>query len=592
MKKVWIIFCLLCVCLLSVMLFSSCTDGDDGLDNTRTEEVITEETYGTSGSFNETVSWKYDEATDTLYFYGTGKVEKSADVDGSDAYQWRGLAENIHFEEGINDADEDIFLVLGNVKSVYLPSTYYGSVPEIKNIEKYIVADNNPQYSSDENGVLFNGDKTKIIRYPKCSPIEIYEIPEGVTSIGYGAFDESENLKSVKIPDSLEYVSASVFKESSVYSNPENWEGDIFYVDTCLADADWETKTEHIIVRDGTKTIASGAFAHCNNIKTITVPDSVKTIGAQAFKGCSSLERVYIGSGVEAVGDLLFSDDIEWSPCSSLKSIEVSKDNKNFTSVDGVLFNKEMTELIQYPTGKKQNEYVIPDSVTSIGFNAFCFCTGLTKLVVGKGITVIDYTMIFHSDSIETVILPETVTRLEHGAFKYSGLKYIDIPDSVTYLGLEAMTGCERLETVNIGKGVSEIHECAIGSSSLKAINVHPENKFYSSERGVLFNKAKTELLQYPASKDVEIYYIPESVTTIKNAAIMEACNLQKIYVGSNVKKIERANFYANIEDDKLGYITETSYEIFYDGTEEQWNKLFVNEYEREEIDKTKVNFY
>lgn len=577
--------------MLSAVIFSSCTDSKEDLITT-TEQVITEETYAVSGAFNETVNWRYDETAAAIYFYGTGKAERSSDVDYGDAYQWRGLAENIHFEEGITDADEYLFLIFENVRSVYLPSTYNGSVPKIKNIEKFIVTANNPKYSSDSNGVLFNEDKTELIRYPKCSPIEIYEIPDGVTSIGDGAFKESKNLKYVKTPDSLEYISVRDFEESAVYTNPENRDGDIFYVDTYLVKMDWETETEHVVVREGTKSIASWAFAHCDSIKSITIPDSVKTIGSQAFVGCSSLEKVYIGSGVEAVGDLLFSDEVEWSPCSSLKSIEVSKDNKNFTSVDGVLFNKDMTELIQYPTGKKQNEYVIPDSVTSIWFNAFCFCTGLKKLVVGKGITVIDYPMIFHSDSIETVILPETVTRLEHGAFKYSGLKYIDIPDSVTYLGAEAMTGCDRLETVNIGKGVTEIHEWAIRGSSLKAINVHPENKFYSSERGVLFNKDKTELLQYPASKDIEIYYIPESVTTINNAAITEAYNLKKIYVGSGVKKIGEANFYANIEDDKLGYITETPYEIFYDGTEEQWNKLFINEYEREEIDKTKVNFY
>ncbi len=589
MEKALTIFQSICFCLLLVVFVSSCSNSQANLIDTTTEILVTDKTYKTSGTCNDTVKWRYDASTSTFYYFGTGKITNADGIIESEESYWAKIAENIRFEEGITDAEEHTFWIFDKIKSVYIPASYIGTVPKTEYIEKFIVADNNPKYSSDEYGVLFNQNKTEIIRFPKCSSIEFYEIPEGVLCIGGGAFDESENLKTVTIPESLEDISRTTFKESSVYTNPQNWEEDVFYVGDCLVEVDWETEAEHIIVKEGTRIIEAHAFALCDNVKSIAIPDSVEVIGAQAFESCPSLETVYIGSGVKEIGGAPFVFDVEGLPCSNLKSIEVSKDNKYYTSVDGVLFNKEMTELIQYPIGKKQKEYVIPDSVTKIGVGAFCYCNELTKLTIGKGITVIDNPLLFHCDNIETVILPETITRLDDGAFKYSGIKYIDIPDSVTYLGCEAMIACERLETVIIGKGVSFIHEWAIGGSSLKKINVDSENGNFKSEKGVLFNKDKTELLLYPDDKSGETYRIPASVKTIKIGAIMQAKNLQKIYIGSGVEKIEECNFYESVEDPELEYRNETNYEICYDGTEKQWNELFVSEYEREYIDKTKI---
>ena len=93
----------------------------------------------------------------------------------------------------------------------------------------------------------------------------------------------------------------------------------------------------------------------------------------------------------------------------------------------------------------------------------------------------------------------------------------------------------------------------------------------------------------YPPNKSGKEYHIPESVKTIKYRAINQANNLDKIYVGSNVKTIEQSNFYERDENYESEYITK--YEIVYDGTKNQWNKLFTNEYETEYIDKEKIKY-
>ncbi len=412
-----------------------------------------------------------------------------------------------------------------------------------------------------------------------------------ITASFLTACSDRENSNSAATSETSEKVSETTLTQTALYSSPEKREGDLLYVDNCLVNVNPQTETENIIIKDGTLEIKASAFAGCNNVKSITVPDSVKIIGDQAFQSCSSLERIYIGSGTEHIGVAPFMYDIEGSPCSNLKSIEISKDNKHYTSVDGVLFNKEMTELIQYPIGKKQKEYVIPDSVTTVGHGAFLYCTELTKLTLGKGLTTIDYCLLFGCDNLETVILPETLTKLDSGAFKCSGIKYIDIPDGVTFLGSETIMYCPRLETVNIGKGVSFIHEQAI-DNSVTAVNVDPQNEHFTSENGILFSKDKTEILLYPDGKSGETYHIPKSVKIIKHGAIKQAKNLKKIYVGSGITKIEECNFYESVCDNDGEFMeSETNYEIYFDGTEEQWNKLFSDEHEREYIDKTKINF-
>lgn len=591
MKK-HLILSVITVCFFLTIALTSCSDNKGEIPTHTTETPVTEEFISTIGLYNKKINWRYDASTSTLYFLGTGKMEREPHsiVDG-DRQHWEKIAEHIRLENGITDLSYNSFWSYNNAKTLYLPASYDGELPRKDNLEKYIVDENNRIYSSDEHGVLFNKDKTQLIRYPKNNRAEFYDIPAGVIEIFSDAFDGSRYLKDITFPKSVKTLPYTDFKESSVYLNPNNWDDDVFYVGNCLVSVDRETKAEHITVKEGTRVINTCAFANCKSIKSVTIPDSVEIIGAQAFVNCVSLERVYIGSGVESIGGIPFFYDTEGLPCECLESIEVSKDNKFYTSVDGVLFNKEMTELIQYPIGKKQKEYVIPDSVTKIGHGAFFYCNELTKLTLSKGMTVIDYIMLFGSDSLETVILPETLTKLEGGAFKYSGLKYIDIPDSVTYLGSEAMTGCKRLETITIGKGVSFIHEVAFRSPVLKEIKVDKDNKYFCDENGVLFNKNKTELIYYPPRKSGDVYYIPSTVKTIGSYAIMQANNLNEIHVGSNVERIEGSNFYADMEDSEYDFRYETTYTVYFDGTKKKWKSLFTDEYEKEFIDESKIIF-
>ena len=130
--------------------------------------------------------------------------------------------------------------------------------------------------------------------------------------------------------------------------------------------------------------IGFGAFYGCSGLTSVTIPNSVTSIGSAAFYGCSGLTSVTIGNSVTSIGNNAF-----WY-CSGLTSIDVASDNSNYCSVDGVLFNKDKTTLIQYPGGK-QGAYTIPNSVTSIGDNAFYGCASLTSVTIPNSVTSIQY---------------------------------------------------------------------------------------------------------------------------------------------------------------------------------------------------------
>lgn len=172
----------------------------------------------------------------------------------------------------------------------------------------------------------------------------------------------------------------------------------------------------NLIIPNSVTVIDTMAVYGCNSLTELTIPDSVTTIGECAFLGCTSLTTVTIPDSVSTI------DVGAFMGCSSLTAINVNKNNTMYTDVDGVLFNKSKTKLIAYPN-KKSDNYVIPDSVTTINSHAFWSCRSLTDLTI-----------------------PDSVTYIGDLAFAYcASLKNINIPDSVTYIGSLAFTDCDLL---------------------------------------------------------------------------------------------------------------------------------------------------
>ena len=276
----------------------------------------------------------------------------------------------------------------------------------------------NLTWTLDDNGTLtisgtgdMWGDSSN---WNNNNSIKAVVIQSGVTSIGYRAFSDCVNLTSVSIGNSVTMIGEE-------------------------------------------------AFSFCDSLTSVNIPNSVTTIGDRAFSFCDSLTSANIPDSVTAIGYAAFSD------CDSLTSINVSGNNSSFSSVDGNLYNKDKSELIQYAIGKNNSSFSLPDSVTTIGYRAFSRCFSLTSINVSgnnSSFSSVDGNL-YNKDKSELIqyaigknnssfSLPGSVTTIgDRAFFCCRGLTSVSIGNSVTTIGDSAFYNCDSLKSVNLGNSVT-----------------------------------------------------------------------------------------------------------------------------------------
>ncbi len=369
----------------------------------------------------------------------------------------------------------------------------------------------NQRYSS-QDGILFNKNKTEIVRYPQgksssffpipssvtsigwwtfngCNSLTTILIPHGVTTIGQGAFSDCTGLSTINIPESVTLIEGHAFNGCANLTTINIPEGitsiDFHTFEGCssLSTIDLPDGVTSIgssafmdcinlttlNIPDGVTSIETQTFWGCTNLTTVSIPDSVSSIGINAFLGCTSLTEINLPVGVNSVTPATFNG------CSSLTAINVSSSNPSYSSADGVLYNKAITEIIKYPDAKA-GAYTIPSTITSIEYMAFMGCYALTELTIS-----------------------DKVTSIDTGTFN----------------------GCR----------------------GLTAIKVSSSNPSYSSVDGVLYNKDKTELLRYPQRKNSPHFTIPDGITSIGVGAFSQSIGLSNVTIPNSVNLIDDSAF-------------------------------------------------
>ncbi len=192
-----------------------------------------------------------------------------------------------------------------------------------------------------------------------CINLESVILPDSLECIESEAFSDCKKLKSIDLPETLVYIRYGVFFNSGIESDKSKYEDGALYIGNWLISVDSE-KRGKFTVKDGTGSASADAIAGCEYITEVIIPASL-------------------------IGEMS-----EFYACDSLEAITVDEKNSAYCSEDGVLFNKDMTEIIRYPINKPDSKYEIPDGVVTVSDGAFDYCKNLRKILIPASVKNID----------------------------------------------------------------------------------------------------------------------------------------------------------------------------------------------------------
>ena len=441
------------------------------------------------------------------------------------------------------------------------------------------IEDNAFSSCSNITAVSIPNSVTTIGRYAfsSCSGLKAINIPNSVTTIEGGAFSYCSGLNAINIPNSVTTIEGGAFSHCSglnaIMVNADNAnfsssEGVLFdKSQQRLVQCPGGKKGEYNIpksvktigyeafggcreltainIRNSVTTIEYGTFSGCSGLTAINIPNSVKTIGGYAFSSCKGLTEINIPNSVTSIGENAFDD------CSGLTAFTVNADNANFSSSEGVLFDKSQQKLIQYPGGKK-GEYNIPYSVKTIENYAFDNCSGLTNINIPNSVKTIGHYAFNNCSGLTNINIPDSVTTIGNSAFSgCSGLTAINIPNSVKTIGSYAFSSCSGLTNINIPDSVTTIEGGTFsGCSGLTAINIPNSVKTIG---GYAFSSCKglTEI------------NIPNSVTTIGDNAFSYCSGLATLYFQSNFPPTASPTCFDGCDNIQTIYVPQEAVTIY-----------------------------
>lgn len=458
----------------------------------------------------------YDAATCAVVISGTGSTDEDRNK------QFKNITvKSIVIGKEITGVDEDTF-------------------SRCTDLESITVAEGNENLVAEDN-VLYNKDKTKIIRYAPAKTDTQYTMPNTVTVIAGGAFEDAVNLEKVTSSDKLTEIKNYAFNDCTALTEitlPET-------IETIMVDPFYGSGLTDVYY-EGTQSMWNKVRIYdvwiTNNATVHYLYDEANKLGDNVYYKLDSEtgELSLIGTGVTYDYTSLWDDNVNLSPLYENKDIKSIKIDEGITGIGNNVF----------PYCSNVTSVTFPTSLESIGNNAFDSCY-----------------------NIETLELPEGLKTIGENAF-YSSRKItsVYIPDSVTEIGTGAFTDNAALTSVTVGAN----------------------NENFSSLDGILFNKDKTTLILYPVAKSDSTYVVPETVTTISNGAFYGTTNLRRVELhNTKVETIGSSAFYSTGRgDESIQTITLPSTlktigdyafnycyaltDVYFYGTQAQWNAVSI----------------
>ncbi|MBR0303302.1 MAG: leucine-rich repeat protein, partial [Clostridia bacterium] len=389
-------------------------------------------------------------------------------------------------------------------------------------------------------------------------------IPAGVKTIGQFTFDSCRSLTSVTFAPSVRSLGNSAFYGCTNLKDVQFNEG----IEMISGGAFFKTGITSAAIPDSVTRIGRCAFALCADLKSITIGSGVQTLGYGAFYG-SSFTEITIPENVSAIAEFAL---VSCDPC----TLSVSPDNPYFKCLDGVIYTEDMSTLVA-ASRTVSGEFVVPYGVTSISYGAFYECDGVTSVRLPSTLTHIgavafccddltevhiddlaswcnakidnytspiaqlvftssqDVTLFLGDEKLTDVVIPDSVTEFKNN-FTGFKLRSIALSENTTSINWYSFSYYDTVDYLYIPASVSSISGTSFADCPcFCAIEVSEDNEYYSSVDGILYNKAKTEIVYVP--EKIVSATIPDTIKEIHSE--FEYCTLlESIVLPSSLRSM------------------------------------------------------
>lgn len=335
---------------------------------------------------------------------------------------------------------------------------YYGERFTVDGIVYSIVSDS-------EVNVAGADDSTRSVEIGKQVSYQGYTFD--ICGMKEGAFESNKNITSVLIDSSFDTISESAFKDCT--SLVEVTLGKAI---TTIEESAFQGCTSLSELKGTVKNVFASSFSGCTSLTELPFSDTLVQIHDYAFYGCTSLEEVYISQTVKGVS-------LAFRNCTALASIAVSPSNSHYSTIQGILFDKETGQLLYCPAQLRITDLVTPSSVKSIGRESFSDSQWIQSITIGPSVTEVESTAFLGCKSLKEAVIESTGTRLNTSIFvNCESLQSVSFPEGTEVIPDSMFDGCSQLTTVDFPSSVRLIDNYAFRDcSSLKSFRI-PDNCF------------------------------------------------------------------------------------------------------------------